>query len=173
MTAQLLGDSYLAQLDEEWLRRLVDESGCPVVNSAVDGARCTDLHLQVRDGCAMIVMSVGTNDATVWNRLPLRTFVNVLAGFLAARTERVLFLTPPGFYETSRVHGTHRLNEHLATYSDAGAEVVAAAGGDVLALRQVISGLGSLAYTEDGVHLTAAAYGRLVVAVAEWIRAHR
>jgi hypothetical protein len=126
VTTYLLGDSHLAALGAS-----APALGADVVNLAVGGAVAQDLGCQVHGvalpDAAVLVVSIGTNDADPARGLPLDAFGAVIDAFLAARPgHRWVYVASPGcagdIDETWTTAG-------MARYSARAAEAFEAAGG--------------------------------------------
>jgi lysophospholipase L1-like esterase len=162
VTTYLLGDSHLAALGPD-----VATLGADVVNLAVGGAVAQDLGCQLHGVAlpddAALVVSIGTNDADPSRGLPLDAFGAVVDAFVAARPgHRWVYVASPGcagdIDETWTAAG-------MARYSARAATAFTAAGGAVLDTPALLAGLAADAFTEDRLHLTAAAYDVLLPAV--------
>lgn len=171
----LLGDSHLARLG-----RSVPTLGPGVANRARGGAFSRDLAGQLAGfaaagpglaGLEAAVVSVGTNDAAPWKPVPLSEGVACLASVVAALPCPVVLLAPPGVDEPRLVRAEDRTNERVAEHRDAFASVVLRAGGRVVDSPALLAPLGPLAFLDDGVHLTPAAYGLVLPEVADAIAA--
>lgn len=162
----LLGDSHLARV-----RRDLDLLGADVLNAARGGASALDLAAQAAGvGLAdddTLVVSVGTNDAAPWKQVPLDDFRSALGGFLrAAQPRRRVYVAPPGVDEARLGREVDRSNAVVDAYRRAALEVAVELGAAVVRADLVLGGLGPDAFTDDGVHLTGAAYRMLLPAVA-------
>jgi lysophospholipase L1-like esterase len=162
VTTYLLGDSHLAALGAS-----APALGADVVNLAVGGAVAQDLGCQVHGvalpDAAVLVVSIGTNDADPARGLPLDAFGAVIDAFLAARPgHRWVYVASPGcagdIDETWTAAG-------MARYSARAAEAFEAAGGVVLDSPALLAPLGAGAFVEDRLHLTPPAYDVLLPAV--------
>jgi len=163
MRVLLLGDSHLARSRRDLARIAPD-----ITNRATGGAFARDLVVQAADldlaSHNAVVVSVGTNDAAPWKQAD--DFVSVITGFLASHPGvRWVFMRSPGVDE-SRLSGSgDRTNRGLAEYADAAASLFAESGGSVIDTPRLLASLGPAAFTDDGVHLTGAAYDVLLPAI--------
>ncbi|MEO5854265.1 MAG: SGNH/GDSL hydrolase family protein [Nocardioides sp.] len=166
MRVVLLGDSHLARV-----RRGLGRISGDVLNAAVGGSRVHDLAGQAR-ACGLrpddvVVISVGTNDAAPWKAVPLDDFTVALETFLAGTDAgRLVVVTPPGVDEHRLTGPGDRTDHEVAAYAGVAARLVRAAGGEVLDARALLAPLGRAVFTDDGVHLTGAAYDLLLPAIS-------
>lgn len=161
----LLGDSHLARV-----RRELPRLGETVVNAAVGGATVRDLEAQAKGSVLssddVVVVSVGTNDGTPWNNVPVHDFQQALTEFLIPRRVRTwVVMAPPGVDE-SRAGTSGRTNAVLNAYWGATTVVADAACARLLDSRALIQPLGSQAFDRDGVHLSGEGYRLLLPALA-------
>jgi lysophospholipase L1-like esterase len=111
------------------------------------------------------VVSVGTNDAAPWKRAT--DFESVVAEFVASRPGVAwVFVRSPGVEESRNSGSGDRTNRELAEYADVAAALFTGAGGEVIDAPALLNELGPAAFTDDGVHLTAAAYDVLIPELA-------
>ena len=95
----LMGDSHLARL-----RRELGTFPGEVRNAAEGGASSRDL-LRQADAVGVlpsdvVVLSVGTNDAAPWKRVPVSEFAHSLSMLVAAHApRRWVLVAPPGVVE--------------------------------------------------------------------------
>jgi lysophospholipase L1-like esterase len=170
MRVVCLGDSHLARV-----RRDLSALGPDVRNAAEGGASSLDLLVQAaRAGVQsgdLVVVSVGTNDAAPWKRVPLAAFSRALSSCLqTVPAHRWIYLTPPGVDE-ARVQGsTGRTNAVLDDYRDAAIAACDDAGAHVVPTERIIGPLGAAAFADDGLHLSGRAYGVVLPAVADALR---
>ncbi len=161
----LIGDSLLARLRRE-LQALPGE----VRNAAEGGASARDL-LRQADGVGLhdsdsVVLSVGTNDAAPWKRVPVSEFVQALSMFVASHPpRRWVFVAPPGVVEGRLTRARDRTNAVIDEYRLAVIEVCEDAGGRVVRTDLLLDSLGPKAFAEDGVHLNGTGYRVLVPAI--------
>jgi len=162
----LLGDSHLARV-----RRGLGRIGADVLNAAVGGSTVHDLAGQAR-ACGLrpddvVVVSVGTNDSAPWKAVPLDDFTDALETFLAGTdVGRLVLATPPGVDEHRLTGPGNRTQHEVAAYAGVAARLFRAVGGDVVDARALLAPLGHAAFTDDGVHLTGAAYDLLLPAIS-------
>ena len=173
MRVVLLGDSHLARV-----RRDLSRIGPDVVNAAVGGACTRDLLPQARSAGItaddVLVVSVGSNDAAPWKAVPLEEAVLLVEGFLSSVPRAGLVLvTSPGVDEERLTGANDRTNAILASYAAALTDRFTAAGAIVVDGATVLAPLGSAAFTDDGLHLTGAAYDLLLPALAEAVESAR
>lgn len=167
MRTVLLGDSHLARV-----RRGLSQLAGPVVNAAVGGARADDLLPQataVRAGPGdVVVVSVGTNDAAPWKGLPHDEFASLVATLLSGvEAGRWVYVAPPGVDESRLTRSADRTNAGLAVYTAIATAAFTARGATVIDTAGLLDDLGPAAFTDDGVHLTGAAYRLLLPAIAD------
>ena len=170
MRTVLLGDSHLARL-----RRSLSQLDGPVVNAAVGGAHAADLLPQARLVGAgpgdVVVVSVGTNDAAPWKVVPPDEFAllldEVLGGVDAGRW---VYVAPPGVDEARLTRPADRTNADLSVYTGIATSAFTARGATGVDTAVLLGDLGPAAFTDDGVHLTGAAYRLLRPAIADATR---
>ncbi|MFC7358643.1 SGNH/GDSL hydrolase family protein [Nocardioides astragali] len=165
MRTVLIGDSHLARLRRE-LQTLPGE----VRNVAEGGASARDLLRQADavglHGSDSVVMSVGTNDAAPWKRVPVSEFVQTLSMFVASHSPRGwVFVAPPGVVEGRSTRARDRTNAVIDEYRLAVIEVCEAVGGHLVRTDLLLESLGAQAFAEDGVHLNGTGYRVLVPAI--------
>lgn len=168
MRIVLLGDSHLARITA------LDQIGDDVVNAAVGGSVAADVHDQAasvgvgpRD---VAVVSVGTNDAAPWKQVEAEEFRAQLERLVeSVQPYRWVHVAPPGVDELRMEREVDRTNELVARYQRIGGVVLAesGAGAELVDTPRVIARLGSEAFVDDGVHLSAAGYSLLVPAIAD------
>ncbi|KRF16790.1 hypothetical protein ASG90_11140 [Nocardioides sp. Soil797] len=170
MRIVLLGDSHLARIRRD-LDRLCP-SGWSVVNRAVGGSFAADLARQAiaasLTGSDRVVVSGGTNDAAPWKQASLEGAVAQVRDFLttyAGTVDRLVFLSSPGVDEARLLGANNRTNVDLARYSTAFTDAFERAGATVLDAARGLAPLGSKAFVDDGVHLSAAGYDVLLPAL--------
>jgi len=164
VTVLLLGDSHLARI-----RRDLTRIAPGVTNRAAGGAFARDLAGQAAGlelaSYDAVVVSVGTNDAAPWKRAT--DFESVVAEFVASRPGVAwVFVRSPGVEESRNSGSGDRTNRELAEYADVAAALFTGAGGEVIDAPALLNELGPAAFTDDGVHLTAAAYDVLIPELA-------
>jgi hypothetical protein len=168
----LVGDSHLARVGGARLLRLDRAAGCRVVNGAVGGANVLDLEGQLRRfrPAGIVVISIGTNDAAPWKRVPLPAFragvAQTLGGLMGSR---LIYVAPLGVDEVRLTGPGDRLNAEVRRYASVVIEMVSSVGGTVIDLADVLSGIRPDAFEADGVHLTTVAYGVVVQVLGEAI----
>ena len=170
MRIVLLGDSHLARI-----RRDLTRIGPVVINAAVGGSCAADLVSQARSSGIttrdVVVVSVGTNDAAPWKAVRLETFERQIEQFLTQVTDAdLVYVSPPGVDELRLTRSPDRTNDVIAGYAARASALFERAGARVLDAGQLLRPLGTTAFTEDGVHLTGAAYDVLLPAIAEATR---
>lgn len=167
MRVVLLGDSHLARI-----RRDLHRIGDGVVNAAVGGAFASDLLPQAAavglEPGDVVVVSVGTNDAAPWKSVPLAEFGSALEEFVRALTVAgLVYVVPPGVDE-SRLEGAgDQTVSALRAYADRASSVFTAAGATLVDAWALLEPLGPAAFTDDGIHLTGAAYDALLPAIRD------
>jgi lysophospholipase L1-like esterase len=162
MSILVLGDSHLARVSRELVALLPDATV-----RAFGGAVATDLPAQCRglDLAAydVVLVSLGTNDAG-WREVPLDVFTDALGALLdQVAGSRVVLVTSPGADEARAPDWS---NAKLSTFAAAASALVSAAGGTVIDTPALLAPLGTEAFLDDGFHLTPAAYGLLLPAIA-------
>ncbi|GAA0974569.1 hypothetical protein ENKNEFLB_02361 [Nocardioides aquaticus] len=167
MRIVLLGDSHLARITDD-----LDRIGDDVVNAAVGGSVAADVLAQAdavgvgpRD---VAVVSVGTNDAAPWKQVDPDDFRAQLERLVEqVQPYRWVHVAPPGVDELRMEREVDRTNELVARYQRIGGVVLGDAGAELVDTPRVLSRLGSEAFVDDGVHLSAAGYALLVPAIAD------
>lgn len=161
----LLGDSHLARVQRD-LPRL----GKDVVNAAVGGATVHDLVIQAAAASVrpddVVVLSIGTNDAAPWKKVPATLFREVLEQFLSScDADRCVIMLPPGVIE-ARLNGRgDRTNALLEDYRAAMTTAAAAADAEIMDSQAELTTLGPSAFASDGLHLSAKGYRVLLSAL--------
>lgn len=175
---ELLGDSHLARLDVRQVAQLEAEleslrpAAWQVRNAATGGS--SGVHLRMRCGLAMqvpasaFVVSVGTNDAASWKRVPLDAFsVDLTAAVTALGAHRTVVVGAPPVDEARHRPGQVRRNTEVAQYARAARDVAAATGAVFLdsaaALRACAP---EMIHDDDGVHLSGAGCTALLRGIA-------
>jgi len=146
-----------------------------VRNAAEGGASSLDLHRQATSAGVeehdLVVVSVGTNDAAPWRRVPVAAFSRALSSFLlSAPAHRWVYLAPPGVDEACLQGSTDRTNAVLDEYRDAALSACDDVGAHVVRTERIIAPLGAAAFADDGLHLSGRAYGVVLPAVADALR---
>jgi lysophospholipase L1-like esterase len=172
----LLGDSHHARIRCARLRRLESASGHSVSNRAVGGASVLELGDQL-DGApsaAVALVSVGTNDAAPWKRVPLDTFATTLAGLLPrVPASRRVYVGSPGVVEERLPRANDRTNARLREYVEVAAETVRSHGGEFLDTAALLARVDEDVFEDDGVHLNKAGYDVLLAALAGHVAPQR
>ena len=164
-----VGDSHLDAVRGERLKAFEAAVGRRVDNRAVGGSGVHDVPDQTASAptdIAVTVLSLGTNDSAPWKEISFETFASTIPALVATLPGRVVYLAPPGVDE-SVLGPDDPTMAGVARYTDAARAAVAAHGGTTLETQQVLAGLGTSAFVEDGVHLTDVAYSLLLKALAE------
>ena len=152
------------------LRRELQALPGEVRNAAEGGASARDL-LRQADGVGLhdsdsVVLSVGTNDAAPWKRVPVSEFVQALSVLVASHSPRGwVLVAPPGVVEGRLTRARDRTNAVIHEYRLAAIEVCEAVNGHVVRTDLVLESLGAKAFAEDGVHLNGTGYRVLVPAI--------
>ncbi|MEU0312973.1 SGNH/GDSL hydrolase family protein [Nocardioides sp. NPDC006273] len=161
----LLGDSHLARVQRD-LPRL----GKDVVNAAAGGATVHDLATQAAAASVrpddVVVLSIGTNDAAPWRKVPAALVREVLEQFLrSCDADRCVVILPPGVIE-ARLNGSgDRTNALLEDYQAAVTAAAAAAEAEIMDSKAELSALGPSAFASDGLHLSGEGYRVLLSAL--------
>jgi len=161
----LVGDSHLANLSGTLLLELERASGCGVVNAAVGGANVHDVVAQLAlcQLSGIVVVSVGTNDAAPWKRVPLAEFRSkVVETLTGLRGCRVIYLAALGVDETRLTGPNDRLDAEMKRYAGVAIEVLGSAGARIIDLADELSTIRTQAFAPDGVHLSTVAYDLVV-----------
>jgi lysophospholipase L1-like esterase len=162
----LLGDGHLARV-----RRDLPRLGKDVVNAAAGGATVHDLVDQAAAASVrpddVVVLSIGTNDAAPWRKVPTAVFREVLGQFLSScDAGRCVIILPPGVIE-ARLNGrADRTNALLADYRAAVTAAAVAAGAEIMDPQAELSALGPSAFASDGLHLSGEGYRVLLSALS-------
>jgi len=141
------------------------------LNAAAGGATVLNLEAQA-DGAVLtaddvVVVSVGTNDGTPWNKVPVHDFHRTLMEFVVTRRARTwVVMAPPGVDE-SRLGAGERNNAVLSAYWGATAAVAQSASAPLIDSRALLRPLGSRAFNRDGIHLSGEGYRQLLPALAK------
>ena len=171
MRVVCLGDSHLARV-----RRDLPALGPDVRNAAEGGASSLGLLVQARSAGVqaddLVVVSVGTNDAAPWKRVPLAAFAAAISDCLrTVPAQRWVYLTPPGVHESRLQGSTDRTNAVLDDYRDAAISACEDLGARIVRTERIIGPLGADAFAGDGLHLSGRAYGVVLPAIADALRA--
>ncbi len=165
----LLGDSHLSRIRRARLRRLEAAVGDRVLNAAVGGSSSLDLADQLGGGshADVAMLSVGTNDAAPWKRVPLETYRRALVAVVPrVPAARVVYVGSPGVDERRLTRANDRTNARLREYVEAAADVVRGHGGEFFDSAELLAGLDVDVFEDDGVHLNRAGYDHLLPALA-------
>lgn len=172
MRIVLLGDSHLARV-----RRDLALVGPDVHNAAVGGATSRDLAGQAEraDVAALadgdvVVVSVGTNDASPRKQVPVPSFVDHLRACWSSVPARRVYVAPPGVDEARLGGPADRTNRVIDDYRTAALAVCRELGVNVVPAEQVLAPLGADAFVDDGLHLTGRGYRLLLPAIAAGVR---
>ena len=112
------------------------------------------------------MLSIGTNDAAPWKRVPEALFRDTLGQFLSScGPERWVIILPPGVIEARLTGRGDRTNALLEDYRAAAAAAAAGVGAMVMDPKSMLSAFGSSAFASDGVHLSGEGYRVLVPAL--------
>jgi len=146
--------------------------GSDVLNAAVGGASSLDLLAQAGEAAVgpddLVVVSVGTNDAAPWKRVPVGTFARALSHCLQSVPARQwIYVAPPGVDEARLTGPGDRTNAVLDDYRDAALAVCDDVGAGVVRAERLLAPLGSAAFVDDGLHLSGPAYKVLLHAIAD------
>lgn len=117
-------------------------------------------------GSDVVVVSVGTNDAAPYNDVPVADFERSLSRFVRSTPAGAwVIMAPPGVDE-SRLGAGGRTNAVVAEYWDATIAVAQSHSARLLDTRSLVAQLGTASFAKDGLHLSGAAYGLLLPALA-------
>jgi lysophospholipase L1-like esterase len=170
MRLLLLGDSHLDRIRGPLLASLSALVDGPVDNRAVGGSTVHDLAGQAAglDLAAYdaVVVSIGTNDAAPWRLVEASMFRSSVASFAAGAPGRLVLMTSPGVDEVQRTGPADSTERLMREYADLAAVAFRTHGHAVLETPSVLARLGTYAFLDDGLHLSAAAYELLLPAVA-------
>lgn len=174
----LLGDSHFARITGGWAQQLARLTGLRIVNRASGGATSSALLAQdsaVDFGTAAIAVSVGTNDAAPWQRVPPSTFAAHLRLFVESIQLRpLLYLAPPPVHEPRLEFGPDdRTNEALVAYRSAARAVCGAGHAMFLDPSQALADSEHDPFEADGLHLNDTGYRIVLPALAEALNAGR
>lgn len=165
MRIVLLGDSHLARVQRD-----LPLLGKDVVNAAVGGATVHDLAIQAAAASVrpddVVVLSIGTNDAAPWNKVPVARFRDVLEQFLrSCDADRCVIILPPGVIEARLSGRGDRTNALLEDYRTAVTAAAAATEAEIMDSKAELSPLGPSAFASDGLHLNGEGYRVLLSAL--------
>jgi len=170
MTILLLGDSNLVVLQEQYPDLVPLAFGGDIESRAVGGAWSGSLRGQVGDrdpeSYDAVVLSIGSSDSHPPYGSSLDLFRENVTRELE-RGGRWVALVPPGLVRALEPYDTAEINVLIREYAEALAELVTAAGGTAIRVREVTDRLGPAAFDPDGMHLSRAAYEGLVPQIAE------
>jgi lysophospholipase L1-like esterase len=176
----LFGDSLFAQAGKE--RVLLFERALgdyDVYNCAAGGWDTNDC---VRKSpyiskleADVVVISLGTNDASPWKQVPLATFTDNLPKIFSnfSKSRIVYFLPPPVNEEKLPESKKSLTNEVLEKYIEGIRQVCAKSGVDVLDSWKIFKPMllnGEDYHVEDGVHLTDLAYEKIADEVSRILK---
>jgi lysophospholipase L1-like esterase len=170
MRIVFLGDSHLARV-----RRDLPLVGSDVCNAANGGTSSLGLLSQAAEAAVresdLVVLSVGTNDAAPWKRVPVSVFAETVRHCMeSVPARRWIYLTPPGVDEARLSASGDRTNAILDEYRKAALAVSRAAGAGVVRTERVIEPLGPAAFVKDGLHLSGPAYRLVLDAIADAVQ---
>ena len=165
MRIVLLGDSHLARI-----RRRLAHLGDDVVNAAVGGATVHDLIPQATAAAIgrgdVVLVSIGTNDAAPWRKVPVDVFRHALERFLGSSgADSCVVLLPPGVIEESLDGRADRTDALIEDYRAAVTSAAAGAGADVVDVRAELFAMGPSTFAGDGLHLSGEGYRVLLPAL--------
>ena len=146
MRTVFLGDSHLARL-----RRELQRFPSHVRNAAEGGASSRDLLRQAAavglQESDVVVLSVGTNDAAPWKRVPVVEFAHSLSMLVASHAPRGwVFVAPPGVVEERLTREPDRTNAVIDEYRQAAIEVCDEVGGHVVRTDLLLASWGAKAF---------------------------
>lgn len=173
MAVLLLGDSNLARLYYQLPDLVPQAFGADVECRAVGGAWSGSLRHQVGDrdlsDYDAVVVSIGSSD----NHPAFASSPSIFRENLSRELDRGgrwIALVPPGLARAAE-RDTDEVNALIRVYAGVLAELIKASGGIGVDVRAITESLGPAAFDDDGMHLTRAAYEKLVPRIADAIEA--
>lgn len=176
----LFGDSLLAQASKHRVLMLEDKLGgkYDVYNCAVGGWDSRDL-LKKSSYIAklkpdVLVLSLGTNDASPWKQVPLDEFVDKVKQSLRLfEGSRIVYFLPMPIDEARQLPEKQRTNRLQKQYHDAAKELCQNQGIEFTSSWSIFMPLlksGKVYLIEDGVHLNDFAYEVLFSEIARILK---
>lgn len=121
----------------------------------------------------VVVISVGTNDASPWKQVELADFeANIKQILQAFNGSKVIFFLPPPVHAASLPAGKEISNQDVKQYHDAAKAIVEKAGAGFINSWEIFMPLqekGESYHIDDGVHLNDRGYDLLFTAIKEVI----
>jgi lysophospholipase L1-like esterase len=118
----------------------------------------------------LVVVSVGTNDAAPWKRVPVAVFVQVLTNSMeSVPGRRWIYVAPPGVDEARLTRPGDRTNAIVDSYREAALSVCGADDARVVRTERIIKPLGASSFVNDGLHLSGPAYKVVLPEIASAI----
>ncbi len=166
----LLGDSLLAEVGWRRTQTLEDALGPAwrTFNCATSGFTAAQsleqAPVHARMEPAAVLVSLGTNDASIERQVTVEAFTAHLADLLVVfdGTQRVLLL-PPGLHDEAAVDPYRAAARHVAV-------AVGAPTIDGRELAETVRAAGGSPFVEDGVHFADAMYDALADELAALLR---
>jgi lysophospholipase L1-like esterase len=160
MKIVLLGDSILARFGRESIELLESlVPGADVYNCAVGGWNSDDVlrksNVIAELKPAIVVISLGMNDAAPWKMLALPKFQSNLTGIFAAfGTARKVFVLPPPIDEQKANMPNDRTNAGIKQYCEVARDACVRANVEVLDTWHHFEPLlgAQEVHTQDGIH---------------------
>ena len=180
MKIVLFGDSLFAQMSKYHVLKIEKQiPGSDVYNCAVGGWDSKDC---VKKGLYIsklkpdvIVLSLGTNDASSWKLVDLETFKQNVPKILDIfAPAKIIYFLPPPSDETKQPPGKIRKNETLKQYYDAAKEICEKKGALTINSWDIFKPMldhGEVYHVEDGTHLEENAYDIIIAEIARFLSA--
>jgi isoamyl acetate esterase len=179
MKIVLFGDSLFAQFGKHRIEKLeASIPGADVYNCATGGWDSNDCVKkspyisQLKPD--VVIISLGTNDASSWKLVDLETFkqnvVKILDTF--APTKVIYFLPPPS-NESKQPDDKVRKNETLKKYYDSAKAICDGKGAMIINSWDIFKPMldeRKAYHVEDGTHLEENAYDIIIAEIAELLR---
>lgn len=176
----LFGDSLLARCrkgEERFLSEKLNEE-YQIYNCATGGWDSVDLlkkaPLVGKMAADVVLISVGTNDASPWKQIPLEEFkANIATVYDTFVGSRVIFFPPPPVVENRRVAGKEISNETMHSYNQAVIDFCNEKGieyWDSWADLEPILDTESDPHNEDGVHFSDTGYEYILGKLAQVVK---
>lgn len=171
-TLLLLGDSHLALMSDADVELLAAACGArQVVGAAVSGSTSSDLSGQIDAATptppAYAVISVGSNDVALGDaHVPLAEYrTNIGTTLHRLSPAYIVVLGPPPVIEARVEHG--RTNADLAAYAAAASDAATEHLATYVRTDAVLGADLDRLLEDDGLHLSARGYEKVVAALAE------
>ena len=170
----LFGDSLFGQFGKDLIIKLEEElQEYDVYNCAAGGWDTNDCVQKApyisRLQPEVVVISLGTNDASPWKKVELSVFASNLEQILSSfSSSKIVYFLPPPVNETKQPEDKKRNNNDTKQYSDVAKDVCAKNDALVIDSWKIFKPMldsGQDYHVEDGVHLNDFAYKTIIAEI--------